>query len=246
MKPASFHFSRRRGFTLIELLVVIAIICLLLAILMPALWRVREMGRQVVCAANSATIMKAVGLYSTENGGATVGPNWGYPPHRSDKGWLYTNGRMDSERDISTGLLWPFIETGKNYRCPADDVDVDALPWRPYNSRAVTSYCMNGSPCRYGRQPYSNGYWRTYRLDEFKADDVLFWECDEDLAKGGWWDGSNSPFQGVTKRHYGHTICGNADGHVDWMSVEQYYIESPRSGAIRSRLWNTPGTINGW
>ena len=38
------------GFTLIELLVVISIIALLLSILMPALSRVKEQGRRVVCA----------------------------------------------------------------------------------------------------------------------------------------------------------------------------------------------------
>ena len=44
--------SRRKGFTLIELLVVIAIIALLMAILMPALARVKEQARTVVCLAN--------------------------------------------------------------------------------------------------------------------------------------------------------------------------------------------------
>ncbi|MHC4495981.1 MAG: type II secretion system protein, partial [Planctomycetota bacterium] len=43
---------KARAFTLIELLVVIAIIAVLLAILMPAMRKIKEMGREQVCKSN--------------------------------------------------------------------------------------------------------------------------------------------------------------------------------------------------
>jgi len=50
--PVRKQFSNGAGFTLIELLVVIAIIALLMAILMPALQRVKRQARTVACQSN--------------------------------------------------------------------------------------------------------------------------------------------------------------------------------------------------
>jgi prepilin-type N-terminal cleavage/methylation domain-containing protein/prepilin-type processing-associated H-X9-DG protein len=53
----------QRGFTLIELLVVIAIIALLLAVLMPAMRKIKEIARETVCRSNLKNVGLAVLMY---------------------------------------------------------------------------------------------------------------------------------------------------------------------------------------
>ncbi|MDT8302009.1 MAG: type II secretion system protein [Sedimentisphaerales bacterium] len=53
----------KRGFTLIELLVVIAIIAVLLAILMPAMRKIKEIARETACKSNLKNIGLAVAMY---------------------------------------------------------------------------------------------------------------------------------------------------------------------------------------
>jgi prepilin-type N-terminal cleavage/methylation domain-containing protein len=60
---------KRSGFTLIELLVVIAIIALLMAILMPALQRVRKQAQTISCLALLRQWGNFVLMYAEDNGG---------------------------------------------------------------------------------------------------------------------------------------------------------------------------------
>ncbi len=60
---------KSRGFTLIELLVVIAIIALLMAILMPALRRVREQGRMISCQGTLRQWNLIAAMYGESNDG---------------------------------------------------------------------------------------------------------------------------------------------------------------------------------
>jgi len=133
---------RSTGFTLIELLVVIAIIAVLLAILMPALSRVREQGRRAVCLNHMKTLTLCWIMYADENDdrlvngeaywAPTAAPAAPVPtsgPHRGEPYWVgndCANGFMQGEQRpldiqiqaIRLGALFPYCKTEKVYRCP--------------------------------------------------------------------------------------------------------------------------------
>ena len=69
---------RQRGFTLIELLVVIGIIALLLAILMPALQKVRKQSKSVVCLSNLRQWGLVLNFYADDHNGYFMA---GQTPH---------------------------------------------------------------------------------------------------------------------------------------------------------------------
>jgi len=120
---------KNKGFTLIELLVVIAIIAILLAILMPALHRVREQGKRVVCQSNLKQLTLAWNLYADENDDKIVNGAAGYSnattswgQHAGEIAWIDVrdfSANWDTQlQQIKDGALWPYAKNVDMYRCP--------------------------------------------------------------------------------------------------------------------------------
>jgi prepilin-type N-terminal cleavage/methylation domain-containing protein len=121
----------KSAFTLIELLVVVAIIAVLMALLLPAIQKVRESANKARCGNNLAQIGLAFHMYHHDHKRLPTG---GWDPGIGVK---YTNGMLNNSNGIPSDppdqpagwgfLILPYIEQGNVYRstnfagevCPA-------------------------------------------------------------------------------------------------------------------------------
>lgn len=125
--------KNKKGFTLIELLVVISIIALLLAILMPALGKVKEKARSVVCRSSLKQWGLIVNLYATDNNG-----------NMQDNGAGMPNGQ------VWYNLYRPYYEDPDIRLCASATVlskDItlfDGTSYRGYQDKAYVIVYGNG------------------------------------------------------------------------------------------------------
>lgn len=145
--------TKRKGFTLIELLVVIAIIAILMAILMPALNRVRRQARTTACLSHLKQWGLMFSLYCQDNDGYFFSGEVG-----GTRGSVMAtiNGVTKSWGTGSGGfwrlVMMPYSKTPKMWLCPqaVKPLPVGTIPQGGWTDKAwqvdgtVGSYGLNG------------------------------------------------------------------------------------------------------
>ncbi|MBN2182140.1 MAG: type II secretion system protein [Sedimentisphaerales bacterium] len=195
---------RRRAFTLIELLVVIAIIALLMGILMPALNRVKEQGKRVVCLNNLKQMSISWNLYADDYDNKIVNGNTG--TNRSWVSYSVSDTERENKESIMNGALYEYCPNTELYKCPTGERG-EAVTY------AIVDY-MNGhseisgatlAPVK-NRSDIINPSTQIVFLDEGRLSPsswtIYYYE-------ERWWDQ-------ITARHGDGTNVAFADNHSDY------------------------------
>lgn len=226
---------QRHGFTLIELLVVIAIIALLLAIVMPALNRVKEGGKSIACKAHIRQYVMANHIYSAENDQNCVGVFW----IGNSEFWDI----MDADGDALAAafVAWDFSEMILNgdLVCPsADKTNIEnneAYPFtyahnnggRIWSDTEPIKMQMMKSPSEKilfaDSSDFAANGWMPFTDTDVGINYKLHWD-----VVGDWWgpsDGKPYPHHGVISYRHGEgASLAMVDGHVESRKKEKVWI----------------------
>ena len=259
--------NKKQGFTLIELLVVISVIAILLAILMPALNRARELGKRIVCLGNLKGFQTAWQLYASANDERIVngeaysgvdgqnGTRDGEPYWCGDDTSNATGSvKLAEEVQISaiqSGALFPYVKTLKLYHCPTgvrgevrNYAMVDSM-----NGYARTGTSAGSGASKIGVKEGRTTLWckrTTDMVSPSAASRLVF--GDEGITSTDsiatnytserWWD----PAQ---VRHSNGNTYSYADGHADYLKWQGR--ETISNGKLAQPVHNmTPTTDEGF
>ncbi len=207
--------SFMRAFTLVELLIVIGIIAVLIAILMPAFAKAKEIARRTNCLSNMRQLTMAWTMYANQNQDTLVSSE------TMDGAWVTAGNTPDT---ITQGTLYPFVSNSDVYRCPSD---FNLVNVRSYSINAI----MNGA----------TGLPAVAKLSEIKhpTDTFVF---VEEYDPRGYNEGSfmmlNSGDEWIDFPAFFHdngTCLSFADGHAEY-----YKWSDPRTWQITTNYVLTP------
>jgi len=223
-----------RGLTLIELLVVISIVSMLMALLVPALERVRHQARSVIGMQRLREITTVVNAFAADN-------DERYPPS------IATIGMEDSWNWQAPNMLTGYLE-----RAPGIQRSVSAY-LRPYVRDADVMFCPN-APLRYR---YLQEAWDTG--DEWDHPETpavpdalfgtycLYWNYVGYLGRdGGLFRGPAGPARGCRESSI---LVSDYFGYDHWRSRLTFGSCEPFRDAevvegtsVSSAFWSTPGS----
>ncbi len=219
----------RKGFTLVELLVVLAILLLLMAMLLPALQRVRESANKMVCASHLRQIGQAVQLYLASNnqlfpsgGGDNPNPRTlnavGLPTVRveQDWGWMYQ--------------ILPYMEQDPLWRLRSPSAPVPSY-FSPYGIDQVADAQIVSSPIE------------TYFCPSRRNPQVLMTE--NGMRAMNDYAGNIGAFTLYDELGIYHSPCANAEGYEDGkpknpfrngVFIKSRYFKGKVSSAVDSAI----------
>ncbi len=197
----------QHGFTLVELLVVVSIIALLIALLLPALSRARELANRAVCSANVRSIIQSMIIYAQSNKnqfpavpgsgwGQFANANWGYTtgpstatPQQAIAAWYSPAGSPNSA-PCPLACLWLMVLNGQmnpaSFICPSDPIaKTPSAEYYPIPGGGEDTYANFGFESgQWGIMPDGRG--ESYSIaDPWPNNDI--WP---NSGQGGWWTGN--------------------------------------------------------
>jgi prepilin-type N-terminal cleavage/methylation domain-containing protein/prepilin-type processing-associated H-X9-DG protein len=251
---------QRPAFTLIELLVVIAIIALLMALLLPAIQKVRAAADKMQCASNLRQL--AIAAHNYHNDYSRLPPGLNLPISTQSgavfpTNFLYTSGRIGQPPHTNTfasffELLLPYVEqdnlqktlnlTQREYvntlgpnSVGAQIVKIFLCPSTAMKDR-VSTFTTGGNTYYFGMNSYgANGGTRSWFISNMTTDGVFWINSKVKLNQITVMDGTSNTLM-FGERHHWDPVYTNIESLGGWAWANY--------NASQDYLFSTPVPVN--